>query len=77
MKCWMCECETELDKGGLRPGEIHPDIFGDPICIYCEQKIVSAANLLAHPELIPVIVEINKLPKIAGLSIALHYEEET
>ena len=66
MKFWLCEEGTNLDDGGLRPGELMRDFFGDTICIYCNDKINFAVRLMANPELIPLVRDMKKLASEIG-----------
>ena len=74
MKCWLCEHGTNLDDGGLRPGELVEDFFGDTICVYCQNTIEMTGRLLANPELIPLVVAMKQLPQVDGVSVGLKFE---
>jgi hypothetical protein len=69
--CWLCERGYGLDNGGLSPGELHEDFFGDLICIYCEARIENMGRLLAEPKLIPLVAAISKLPVVPGYSVVI------
>ena len=73
--CWLCEKGTGLDNGGLQPGELHQDVFGDMICIYCQQRIDYMTELLVHPEIIPLVVGMQKLPHVEGWDVGIHKTE--
>ncbi len=74
MKCWLCERGTNLNNGGLQPGELVRDFFGDMICIYCRDRIEFTAELLSNPNLIPLMAGIDRLPKVDGVKVGIEIE---
>ena len=74
--CWLCGLGTGLDNGGMSPGELKTDFFGDVVCIYCESRINFMGMLLANPEVIPLVSVMGKLPKAEGWSVGLRKLEE-
>ena len=76
MKCWLCERETSLDKGGLNPSEINFNIFNDVECVYCTGRLNFTAQLLAKPELIQLVAGVQKLPSVEGVMVGIRFEEE-
>ena len=76
MKCLLCERETALDKGGLNPSEIKLNMFNDAECINCTDRLNFTALLLAKPELIPLVVGVQKLPSVEGVTVGIRFDEE-
>lgn len=76
MKCWLCERGTNLDDGGLRPGELHEDVFGDMVCVYCENGINFLASIMDDPEKIKLVSEIQRLPKVNGVMVGIRFEKD-
>jgi hypothetical protein len=73
--CWLCGRGYGIDNGGMAPGEMHRDMWGDLICVYCEAKIKFTARIMEYPELIKLVGQIESLPNIEGISIGLRIEE--
>ena len=58
MKCWLCEAETEIDKGDLVPGEISINPFGDPECVHCTEAIRLTVIVMDTPGLARKIADV-------------------
>ena len=74
--CWLCGRGYGLDNGGMVPGEMHRDRDGDMVCIYCEDKINFTAHIMENPDLIELVGQIDKLPKVEGVSIGIKFTED-
>lgn len=69
MKCWLCNKDCV-------PGEGRKDPDGDIACIDCENRINFTVELMREPKLIPLVAKINELPRVAGVSVGLRFEED-
>ena len=51
-------------------------MFNDAECINCTDRLNFTALLLAKPELIPLVVGVQKLPSVEGVTVGIRFDEE-